>query len=144
MPEEIDSDAYRITWLIRRLYRAMANSAGGYLNDLGISAADRAVMEFIHPDRRLSVPDIARRYRVSRQHVQVTVNSLIDKGLAAAVDNPGHKRSPLIELTGAGRDLFQTVLEREREAIDRLFANVPPEDRRRTRETLETLYHNVS
>lgn len=144
MSEEIDSDAYRITWLIRRLFRAMGYRAGEYLEGLGISAADRAVMEFIYPDRKLSVPEIARRYRVSRQHVQVTVNSLIDKDLASAVDNPGHKRSPLIMLTDQGRALFDTVLERDREAIDKLFANVPHDDRRQTRETLEKLFNNLS
>lgn len=144
MFDEIDDDAYRITWLIRRIFRVLGRRAGDYLDGLGISAADRAVMEFIYPDNELSVPEIARRYRVSRQHVQVTVNSLIKKGLAMAVDNPGHKRSPLIALTDAGRSLFETVLERDREAIDRMFATVPQEERRQTRETLEKLFNNLS
>ena len=144
MFDEIDDDAYRITWLIRRLVRAMGRRPGENLPGPGITAADRAVMEFIYPDKKLSVPEIARRYRASRQHVQVTVNSLIDKGLAAAVENPRHKRSPLIMLTDEGRDLFESVLERDREAIDKLFANVPHDDRRQTRETLEKLFKNIS
>ena len=144
MFDEIDDDAYRITWLIRRLVRAMGRRPGENLPGPGTTAADRAVMEFIYPDEKLSVPEIARRYRASRQHVQVTVNSLIDKGLAAAVENPRHKRSPLIMLTDEGRDLFESVLEKDREAIDKLFANVPHGDRRQTRETLEKLFNNIS
>lgn len=142
MPDQIDSDSYRITWLIRRIFRAMGS--GEYLETAGISAAERAVMEFLYRDRKLSVPDIARRYQVSRQHVQVTVNSLIDRDLAVATDNPGHKRSPLITLTDEGRNLFAAVLARDREAVDKLFADVPQEDRRQTRMTLEKLYNKLS
>ena len=52
-------------------------------------------MEFLYPKEALSVPDIARRYDVSRQHVQVTVNTLVERGLARGTVNPRHKRSPL-------------------------------------------------
>ena len=67
-------NAYQIVWLIRRLFRALAQKSDDSLQDLGISVADRAVMEFLQPDQKLSVPEIAERYQVSRQHVQVTVN----------------------------------------------------------------------
>lgn len=139
MSDEIHSDAYRLTRIIRRLCRVMGHNAGGHLEGLGVSAAERAVMEHLYPEAQLSVPEIARRYRVSRQHVQVTVNSLVDKGLAAGLENPGHKRSPLMALTDPGRRVFRTVLERDRTATEKLFENVPSEDRRRAREVLDKL-----
>lgn len=142
--EEIDNDAYRITWLIRRLFRVMGQATARYLEDLDVSAADRAVMEFVYPDKKLSVPDIARRYQVSRQHVQVTVNSLMEKGLVTAMDNPDHKRSPLIVLKSEGRKVLETILARDREAIDTVFADIPHAERRQTRETLEKLLNNLS
>lgn len=144
MSDEIHSDAYRVTWLIRRLCRVTGHNAGANLEGPGVSAAERAVMEFMYPDARLSVPEIARRYQVSRQHVQVTVNSLTGKGLASAMENPGHKRSPLMTLTDQGRNVFDTVLERDRNAIDELFANVPREDCRQARKALEKLYNYLS
>ena len=76
-----ETDAYKVTWLIRRLFRAMADHADAYLHDAGLTAADRAVLEFLYPDAHLTVPAIARRYQVSRQHVQVTVNRLVQRGL---------------------------------------------------------------
>ena len=42
-----ESDEYGVTWLVRRLFRAMADKADDYLADLGITAADRAVLEFL-------------------------------------------------------------------------------------------------
>lgn len=144
MPEEFDNDAYRITRLIRRLFRAMEREEGEHRKGLSLSTAERAVLELIHPDGELSVPEIARRYGVSRQHVQVTVNGLMDKGLASTLNNPVHKRSPLIAQTARGRAVFNAVLERDRDAMDRLFEGIPHEDRRRTRETLEKLLDKLS
>ena len=144
MPDNIDTDAYQIIWLIRRLFRAMGHVAGKYLEDLDVTAAERAVMEFVYPDQRLSVPDIAKRHQVSRQHVQTTVNALMDKGLVTTADNPGHKRSPLIVLRDEGRAKFRTILERDRRVIEAVFADVPHTERRRTRDTLEKLLSNLS
>ena len=136
--QEVDN-AYQVVWLTRRLFRALAQKSDDSLQDLGISVADRAVMEFLHPDEKLSVPDIAERYQVSRQHVQVTVNSLLDAGILVTDVNPRHKRSPLIALTGKGKRMFRRIKARDTRAIKKMFSNIPENDRRITQKTLETL-----
>ena len=138
MMQQTDS-AYQIIWLVRRLFRALAQRSDENLQDLGISVADRAVMEFLSADERLSVPEIAERYQVSRQHVQVTVNNLLEAGILATNVNPRHKRSPLISLTRKGKGLFKTIRVRDTEAVKKLFSTVPEKDRRTTLKTLETL-----
>jgi DNA-binding MarR family transcriptional regulator len=134
-----ETDAYKVTWLIRRLFRAMADHADAYLHDAGLTAADRAVLEFLYPDAHLTVPAIARRYQVSRQHVQVTVNRLLDRGLLQTLDNPRHKRSPLMALTESGQQTFAALRRREAAVLDRLFAGVEIADIATTRRTLTTL-----
>ena len=138
------NDAYKVTWLVRRLFRAMANKADAYLHDLDLTAADRAVMEFLFPDAQLTVPDIARRYQVSRQHVQVTVNRLLDRGLHRSGDNPSHRRSPVIHLSGAGRSAFAEIRGIESELLNDVFSNVSTADVATTRRTLETLLGKLS
>lgn len=138
------NDAYKVTWLLRRLFRAMAERADACLGDAGMTAADRAVMEFLHPHAELSVPAIARRYRVSRQHVQVTVNRLLAMGLLESIDNPRHKRSPLMRLSEAGRNTFTEIRSSEALLIDRLFKNVEIADIATTRRTLENLLNKLS
>lgn len=127
---------YEITWLIRRIFRGMARVAGEALEPLGISAAERAVLEFLFPDEALSVPEIASRYDVSRQHVQVTVNSLADKRLVGRRPNPRHKRSGLICLSPQGKRLFEDVREQDAKLIEQLFADLP---RAHVATTLKTL-----
>jgi DNA-binding MarR family transcriptional regulator len=133
------NDAYQIVWLIRRLFRAMAQESNDSLQDLDITVADRAVLEFLYPDEELSVPEIAQRYQVSRQHVQVTVNGLLESGNLANKTNPRHKRSPLIALTSKGRALFVKIKKRDIKTVKQMFSHVPEKDRRVTEKTLETL-----
>jgi DNA-binding MarR family transcriptional regulator len=139
-----NNDAYRVTWLIRRVFRAMAEYADAYLHNAGLTAADRAVMEFLYPDEELTVPGIAARYRVSRQHVQVTVNRLLEQGLLRSSDNPSHKRSPLIRLSEFGRNTFAEIRGNESRLLDELFANVEIADIATTKRTLETLLRQLS
>ena len=135
--------AYEITWLIRRVFRAMAAEADRYLADSGLSAADRAVMEFLYPDVALSVPDIARRYKVTRQHVQVTVNGLIQRGLLSSIENPRHKRSRLIRLSGPGRDCFAEIRKNESVLVEQLFAGLSEADLKATQQTLYLLHEKL-
>lgn len=138
------TNAYEVTWLIRRLFRAMASAADQYLQTFGISVADRAVMEFLYPDQRLSVPQIASRYSVSRQHVQVTVNNLTAGGLLQTSSNPRHKRSPLIGLTENGRSLFARIQNSDVELLRQIFAEIPEADVQTTRATLTSMLNKLS
>jgi len=101
-------------------------------------------MEFLYPDTLLSVPDIARRYQVSRQHVQVTVNRLLELGLVRSSDNPRHKRSSLFYLSELGRDTFAEIRDNENLLLDDLFANVEIADLATTKRTLETLLSRIT
>ena len=136
---ELYHEHYNIVWRVRRLFRAMAESSNALLADFDLSACDRAVLEFLYPDEALSVPEIAERYQVSRQHIQVTINALIDAGLILGQPNPRHKRSPLFTLTPAGKQLFRKIRGRETRLLKRLFADIGEKEQTVTAETLSKL-----
>ena len=143
MPQHQTEKAYEVTWLIRRLFRAMAARADDYLADANLSAADRAIMEFLYPREELSVPDIARRYDVSRQHVQVTVNGLVARGLLRSVANPRHKRSRLIRLSAHGRDSFEEIRRNESAVVQHLFDGISDDALNTTQATLKALLKKI-
>ena len=60
-----------------------------------------------------SVPEMARRRLVSRQHVQMVVNALLEAGLVDQLENPAHRRSSLIGLTPRGLKVASTMRRRE-------------------------------
>ena len=134
---------YETVWLIRRLFRAMGSIADNYLKEDELTAAHRAVMEFLYPNERLSVPAIAAKYQVSRQHVQVTVNELRSTGLIDAVANPHHKRSPLMELSEIGRATFEEIRSNETAIIEKVFADLGPGDIETTCRSLRTLLNRI-
>jgi len=144
MSKAIKSEPYQVIWLIRRLFRALSQKSNESLEGFGISAADRAVMEFLYPDKMLSVPEIAEQYKVSRQHVQSTVNSLTAAALVIARENPKHKRSPLMMLNSKGRKLFETVLKKDEEVIEILFSYISQSNIQVTQQTLQSLLNKLS
>ena len=144
MTNKSANDNYQVVWLVRRLFRALAQKANENLGQYQLSVADRAVMEFLYPQEQLSVPEIASRYQVSRQHVQVTVNALRKKGLLESRPNPRHKRSVLMKLSEKGGELFAEILAKDKQTVERLLSAIPREDRKTTRRSLETLLRELS
>jgi len=86
-----------------------------------------------------TVPQLARRRDCSRQHVQVLVNRLVADGMAELVDNPDHRRSPLVRLTPRGKDTLETMWQREAELIDGLPAVLDIEELEGARRVLGEL-----
>jgi len=143
MSDTTEKDLSKVIWLVRRLFRALAQKSSENLDIFRISVADRAVMEFLYPEKKLSVPEIATQYKVSRQHVQATVNSLLAHNLVETQENPRHKRSPLIMLNDQGRMLFAKVLKKDEESIKILFSHLEKNDVQITRHTLQSLLNKL-
>ena len=134
---------YGTIWLVRRLFRALAQHADDYLQETGLSSADRAVMEFLYPDKQLTVPAIAERYDVSRQHVQVTVNRLLDNGLLQVKTNPKHKRSQLVLLNDTGREVFSGIRRQESTIVSDLFRTASESEIKTTHRVLDKLFRQL-
>lgn len=137
-------DIYQVTWLIRRAFRLMGIRVDQYLADLDISACDRSVMDYLYPDHQLSVPQIAGLYNVSRQFIQSTVNRLHQRGIVEFLQNPRHKRSPLITLTDKGTNLYQEIQTRDEAAFGEIFSGISQTDNKTAHQTLKTLVDNLS
>jgi DNA-binding MarR family transcriptional regulator len=59
-----------------------------------------------------TVPQIARSRPVSRQHIQKLASEMMAEGVIELVDNPTHRRSKLLRLTGKGETVFQEITDR--------------------------------
>ena len=104
-----------------------------------LSGAMRGVLRDLDSSGPLTVPQLARRRPVTRQHIQAIVNDLQRHGLVELVDNPKHKRSHLVQLTPAGRQTLQEIVERERSVLERVELQVSEEDLQTATEVLTRL-----
>lgn len=122
---------------VRRLFHVLAGTADRAHADLGITASMRAVLETLHERGSRTVPQVAREQVVSRQHIQVVVNGLLEAGLVECHDNPDHLRSPIVRLSAAGTRACEAIRRREARLLAELAKKIPGAD---LKVTLKTLY----
>lgn len=121
-------DLYALIVEIRLTFNQLREFADAMHADLAVTASMRAVLETLFDAGSQPVPEIARRKGVSRQHIQVKVDALWDKGLVELRTNPAHKRSPLVALTRKGRVVFETIRGRETLSLEMLADGLPAVD----------------
>ena len=102
-----------------------------------LSPQERRLLMTLRKHRRCTVPQLARKRDVSRQYVQVTMNDLARRGLVVFRENPDHKRSRLLELTPQGEERIREIMAREGEAMQRVAAELFPEEVRGAVEVLQ-------
>ncbi len=103
----------QLTASIRACFNRLKAMSDTMCADLGVNASMRAVLEALDWHGSDTVPAIARAKRVSRQHIQVNMDALLERGLVTMDDNPAHKRSSLFSLSAKGKQLFAAISERE-------------------------------
>ncbi len=142
-PDPQEAELYELIVRIRACFNRLRTVAEGLHRDVGINPSMRAVMESLAARRGQSVPDIARSRGGSRQHVQTIVNALLAGGFVATVDNPAHRRSPLLDLTKSGRATFAEVSRREAAPLARIARDFPAAPLRAARRALAELEHRL-
>lgn len=102
----------------------VVNGVRSLFHELGVVAQEihagsplagglRGVLVNLLEDGDQTVPALAHRRPVSRQHIQTLVNELLHDGLVTRKPNAAHKRSKLVSLTPKGRSTITAMLERE-------------------------------
>jgi DNA-binding MarR family transcriptional regulator len=113
MAQAIDKALETLIDEVRLLWNTLVQRGEALHADETITMAMRAVLEFLGRNGPTSVPNIARSRRVTRQHIQVQVNALLEEGCVAQQDNPAHRRSPLVALTSRGERTLARMRVRE-------------------------------
>lgn len=131
--------AEAVTRRIRACFNRLAALANALHGDLEITAGMRAVIEALYEQDGQTVPQIARAKSVTRQHIQVLVNRLLEAQLVRIRDNPGDRRSPIVSLTRKGRSTFERMRKREKDVLAELAAALEQCDLGATLDTLEAL-----
>lgn len=124
---------------VRLLWHVTVRAAERLHADERVTLGMRAVLEFLAREGNTPVPAIARKRRVTRQHVQALVNELLALGLVSLDDNPAHRRSALVRLTPDGQRAIDRIQGRERRFFDGLELNASPGELQRAASTLSAV-----
>jgi len=108
----------------RLLFHRMKLAAEALHGAEGITAGMRGVLFSLDRSGPQTVPQIAGARPVSRQHIQVLVNPLVERGFVELINNPAHRRSKLVRLTPKGRRLVERMRARERYLLGALASDM--------------------
>ena len=97
----------------RLLFHRMKVAAEQLHDAEEITAGMRGVLFGLDRSGPQTVPQMARARPVSRQHIQMLVNPLVERRCVELIDNPAHRRSKLVRLTPSGRKLVDRMRKRE-------------------------------
>ncbi len=130
---------YAVMHAARALMHRLKVAAAELHGQGELSAGKRGVLLSLDALGPRTVPQLARDRPVSRQHIQMLVNPLLEDGCVELVDNPAHKRSKLVQLTEKGMAVVAAMKQREAAVFDRLPLALAADELARTASTLDTL-----
>ena len=93
----------------------------------GLTGGQKKNLAHLVSGGAMTISDLAFVRKVSRQSVQVAINSLNELGYVEFQDNPRHKQAKLITVTQKGRSRLTEAEEAEHELIEKLFSRVEEE-----------------
>jgi len=124
---------------LRSLFHRMAAVADELHKEIDLPTSQRAILESLSRLGPKTVPQLANMRPVSRQHIQIIVNQLLDKKLVELVANPAHRRSSLVQLTKNGATTYKQLKHREAELLSKIDLPVSATDLETTVQTMGTI-----
>jgi DNA-binding MarR family transcriptional regulator len=129
-----------LLWETRRLFRALASAADEALAPLGISASDRALVEFLAREPGpVSLAELARKRSVSRQHIHQSLDRLANPAWVKKMPDPDDARAVRLQLTAEGRALWHAIRRVDRSVLRRLADHVDSVSARAAAATLRQI-----
>lgn len=132
-----------LTQAVRGVFNRLKALGDELHGDLDVTTAMRAVMETLSDAGPMTVPQIAKLKGVTRQHIQLLADALVEGGLASVKENPAHRRSSLIALTDKGRRAFAKMRAREAPLIEELSAEFETQELERATIVLTRLMARI-
>ena len=97
-----------LTFGIFKLYGQMLRAGEALARPVGLTVAWWQVLGACLREPQ-TASGISRQMGISRQAVQRVANRLLAEGLLERLDNPAHKRAPLLASTQAGRNAVSEI-----------------------------------
>jgi len=115
-----------LIWEIRRSFRELAAAADRELEQLGIEAGNRALLEFLAREAKpISLSDLARKYSVSRQHIHQSLRRLPHPEWIDEERDRSDGRTVLLRLSRKGQAQWQRIRRLDRAFLVKLAARLP-------------------
>lgn len=113
--------------------------SGEIWGDEEVSRGRLAILRILATLGPMTISDVARARRTSRQGAQRLSTLLVDEGWIAAHEGSEDRRTTRLELTDAGLAAYQTLAAAEAERLNALARGIPVAEVRTAVKVLKTL-----
>lgn len=127
-PDELADRLAEVYVALGPVYRRVARIVDRDEQLSGLSVGVRNVLDQLRRGGDRTVPQLARGQELSRQYVQRMVDEARGAGLLELRENPAHRRSCLVHLTGRGAEAIDAVLTREHALLERVGGDLTGEE----------------
>jgi MarR family 2-MHQ and catechol resistance regulon transcriptional repressor len=124
-------------WLV--LWKAMRSLEAHAQRNLGGGGSDFGVLEALLHRGPMCVNQIGAKVLLTSGSMTAAVDRLEARGLVTRKDDAEDRRSKIIHLTDAGRELIERAFADHREAMEEAVAGFPVEERAALIESLRWL-----
>ena len=126
---ELDVSGIHLWLVLWKAARSVEAHAVRNIRGFGMGQSDFGVLEALLHRGPLSVKQIGAKVLLTSGSMTAAVDRLESRGLVTRQDDPGDRRSRIIHLTEAGRELIGRVFAEHREAMEQAVAAFPVEQR---------------
>lgn len=112
-PKSTADILYEAIQLTRPLLRHITAGVDAMSRDVGVSVGQRAVLEVMMPDRRLTGPQLTEILQLKRQFVARMLSEAKFLELVQTEPNPAHVRAHFFKLTEKGFKAISQIRARE-------------------------------
>lgn len=103
-------------------YRAFTEGPDRILAPLGLGRVHHRILYFVGRNEGLSVGDLVRAIRVTKQALNAPLRDLSARGLVIAASDPADRRVRRLSLSSEGRTLEARLTQTQLGQLDRAFA----------------------
>ncbi|MGB3622170.1 MarR family transcriptional regulator [Ketobacter sp. MCCC 1A13808] len=130
-------EVIRVNSRLRSVFEGTTDASG--LNSMQLTVLTAVVESRMPP----TVPQIGRSLGHPRQVINRATKILLEQGLIEALDNPDHKRAPLLIATDTGKQLKMKVDATAEAAADALLTTIDAATFRKLTKDLQTLRASI-
>jgi MarR family 2-MHQ and catechol resistance regulon transcriptional repressor len=135
----IDDSGLHLWLVLWKAYESVRSHAVGHIHASGIGFSDFAVLELLLHKGPAPVNSIGQRVFLTSGSITTAVDRLEAKGLVQRCNEPADRRTRVVHLTEAGRQLAECVFAEHRQVLDRATAGLSASERAEAIELLKKL-----
>lgn len=136
---ETTNDSTQLRESIRLLERKLCTLNESEMSCCGITLAQCHSIVEIGRAGNISLIDLARLLNLDNSTISRTVNNLVNAGLVTRELNPEDRRYVTIQLTEAGKKIFDDIEKNMNSKFKKLFEKIPEGNRAQVLEGLKIL-----